>query len=159
MNVEITPQAVSNAVRSQGMEPTVDAESGQVVFYISHEDTKCPVFIRIYPEGQLVQIMLFFPMMMQPESQADTARLLHFFNKELDIPGFGMDESTGVCFFRAMIPVYERKIPAPIFNGYLETIKTVCKNFFSSIGVITTRTMTFEGLMSMVSEKNKLKEN
>lgn len=153
--IEMTSEALLDFYREQGLEATADRETGQVLFNLSYEQTQCPVFVRIYPEGQLLQLMMFFPMMMQPKSQGDTARLLHFFNKELDIPGFGMDETAGVCFFRCMIPTNEQKISKEILRGYLDTLRTVCQNFFSSIGVITTRAMTFEALMEKAQQRLK----
>lgn len=153
--LELTTDALVEFFREQGIEATVEPETGQVIFDVKYEETKCPVFVRIYPEGQLLQLMLFFPMMMQPKSQGDTARLLHFFNKELDIPGFGMDESTGACFFRCMIPSSDHKIVKEVLAGYVNTLRTVCQSFFPSIGIITSRAMTYETLMAKAQQRTK----
>lgn len=153
--IELSTDALVDFFHQQDIEATVEPGTSQVLFNVTYEQTQCPVFVRIYPEGQLLQLMLFFPMMMQPKSQGDTARLLHFFNKELDIPGFGMDEVSGACFFRCMIPSQDKKISKEILTGYINTLRTVCQNFFPSIGIITSRAMTFETLMAKAQTRTK----
>lgn len=155
-SIALNSDALSEVLQEQGIETKIDAETGQVLFNIPYEDkVQCPTFIRVYPGGQLLQMMMFFPMVMKPKTQGDTARLLHFFNRELDIPGFGMDEESGVCFFRCMIPSLDAHLPKQIIIGYLGTLKTVCKSFIAPIGVITSGTSTFEALLSQAKEKSK----
>lgn len=150
--INMTTDALIRFFKEQGIEAAEEPQTGQILFHLIEQETDCPIFVRIYPGSQLLQLMLFFPMAIQPKMEGDTARLLHFFNKELDIPGFGMDEESRVCFFRCMIPVVKQEISKEILLGYLDTLRTVCQNFFSSIGVITSGSMTFEVLMQKAKQ-------
>ena len=62
-----------------------------------------------------------------------------------------MDEDAGVCFFRCVIPCAEKEISEEILLGYLNTCKTVCEQFFASIGVLAaTGNLVFYGFSLLV---------
>lgn len=152
--IPLTLDALQAFLSRQGISSERQVETDQLFFVLIQEKKECPVFIRVFPDGRLLQWMLFFPMKVEPKTRADTARLLHYFNKELDIPGFGMDEDAGVCFFRCVIPCAEKEISEEILLGYLNTCKTVCEQFFASIGVITTGTITFPQLLERAQKQH-----
>ncbi len=48
----------------------------------------------------LIHLSLTFPLSLPEESLLELGRLLHFYNKTLDLPGFGLDEIQRLLFFR-----------------------------------------------------------
>src|SRR5947209_3111552 len=84
----------------EGQNAEIQAETNQLYFPIKVSNREFPVFIRIFEDSGLLQQLVFFPCKIDKKMTPDMARLLHMFNKELDLPGFGMDEVAGVVFFR-----------------------------------------------------------
>jgi hypothetical protein len=83
---------------------------------------------------------------------ADLARLLHLLNKELDVPGFGMDEMAGVVFYRLMLPTPKKKIDADLLLAFLKTVEHVCQMFSTPIEAISTGQMTLDEILAKAQE-------
>ncbi len=92
---------------------------------------------------------------MAPEKVADMGRLLHMFNKELDVPGFGMDELIGVVFFRCMIPSHKHEIQEQIVESYLSTFKTVCHSFSPAVEALAAGAITFDQMLAKAAAAQK----
>ena len=79
--------------------------------------------------------------------------ILHLLNKEMDIPGFGMDEDSKVIFFRISQPLStEGELDTDLMDAYLESIKTVCTTFTPAIINVSQGTMTLEEILQKVKE-------
>ena len=74
-------------------------------------------------------MLVFIPIQLKPDAIHDVSRLLHMLNKEMDLPGFGMDENAGVVFYRLMIPAMNKKIDGDLLLAYLKTANNICELF------------------------------
>lgn len=122
----------------------IQKETEQLVMVFKIENRDFPLFIRIFPGGDLLQLIAFIPCNLKPTAAGDVARLLHLLNKELDIPGFGMDEGANLIFYRAMIPGHEKQIQGQTLKRYVHSIEQILKNFASLIAMIAFGASTFE---------------
>lgn len=122
----------------------IQKETEQLVMVYKIENRDFPLFIRIFPGGDLLQLIAFIPCNLKPTAAGDVARLLHLLNKELDIPGFGMDEGANLIFYRAMIPGHEKQIHEQTLTRYVHSIEQILKNFASLIAMIAFGASTFE---------------
>lgn len=76
------------------------------------------------PEDQVVNhLFVALPFFVKPETFGEVSRFLMLLNKNLDIPGFGLDEETKLVFFRYGIFTYK---------GHQST-----RLLFAMIGMIT----------------------
>lgn len=129
-------------------------ETNQIVIVFKIGEREFPLFIRIFEGGELLQLLAFLPCNIKNSAVADTGRLLHLLNKELDIPGFGMDEASAVVFYRTMIPVQNQKIDEALLDAYLNSIQLVCKSFAPVIAAVAYGSTTFEEVLKKTREQS-----
>lgn len=141
-------------LKSQGIEAELQKETGQLCILLKIADREYPLFIRIYEGGDLLQLLAFLPCNTKPETVADTARLLHLLNKEIDTPGFGMDEDPHVVFYRCMIPVKDKQIDGNIFDSYINATQIVCQSFAPVVAAVAYGAVTFEDVLKKSKEQS-----
>jgi len=141
-------------LRSQGIDAELQAETNQLCIVFKIAEREYPLFIRIYEGGELLQLLAFLPCTIQTSTFSETARLLHSLNKELDLPGFGMDEVQEVVFYRIMVPVKEKKLDQNLLISYINAIQVVCQSFAPAIAAIAYGQLTFDEMMKRVKENS-----
>lgn len=139
--------------QKEGYSAEIQAETNQIYFSIKTDTRDFPVFSRTFDESGLLQLLLFFPCTIEAKTVPDMARLLHMFNKELDLPGFGMDELSGVVFFRWMMPALKGDLQEESLKTFLSTLKTVCQTFSPVIEAIAAGAISFETLLEKARQK------
>lgn len=138
--------------QKQGHQAEIQAETNQIYFPLKTEKKEFPVFSRVFEEGGLLQLLVFFPCAIEGKTIPDMARLLHMFNKELDLPGFGMDEISGVVFFRWMIPCQNQQAPEALLTAFLATLQTVCQTFSPVVEAVAAGAVTFDTLLEKAKQ-------
>ena len=113
------------------------------------------MFVRLLPGETLVQVLVFFPCNLKPETASGTGRLLHLLNKDLDLPGFGMDEEAKVVFYRLMVPIKDKKLDKELLHAFLDTCQLVCKTFVNAIVGVAYGSITFEQILEKAKEQLK----
>jgi hypothetical protein len=130
-----------------------------VVYKIQNQDF--PLFIRIYEGTNLLQLLAFMPTNVKPSARPDLARLLHLLNKEMDIPGFGMDETAvaegqgGVAFYRIIIPTMEAKVDELLLDTFIGSIQSISEAFFPVIATVANGMATYEDVLKKANEAPK----
>lgn len=132
---------------SQGIEATFQKETDQLYILFKIGDREFPLFLRIYEGGELLQLLAFLPCNTKSTTLADTARLLHLLNKEIDVPGFGMDEGPQVIFYRCMIPAKDKQLDEKILDSYISATHTACQSFAPVIAAVAYGALTFEEVL------------
>ena len=145
---EIQDHLKTNKIDSQ-----IQKESDQLLAGLKIEEKEFPIFVRIYERGDLYQVLAFFPSKIRSSKLTSVARLLHFFNRELDMPGFGMDEPSRVVFFRSMIPSPNKMFDPILFNAHFHATVMACQTFAKTIDDIATGKVEYDELMSKVYPK------
>ena len=102
-------------------EADIQSETQQVYTILKISQKEYPLFLRVFDDGHLLQMLAFIPCQLERNVVPDMARLLHLLNKELDVPGFGMDEMAGVVFYRLMLPTPSKKIDGELLLAFLKT--------------------------------------
>ncbi|GAB4229841.1 MAG: YbjN domain-containing protein [Chlamydiales bacterium] len=150
--MELSLENFKKLLLQRELHPEIQRETQQVFAMMPIEGRDYPLFVRIFEESGLVQCIAFFPFEIKKQTFPDVARLLHLFNKELDIPGFGLDEESKVLFFRCMIPSNKGKIEEDLFLAYLNTIHLACSSFTKPIEAVAAGAATFEELIEKVNK-------
>lgn len=133
--------------------PLLEKESGLTYINVSANNQELPLFFVIRNEGEVLQLICYFPYQLLDVSA--TARLLHLLNRDLDIPGFGMDEEQGLVFYRLVIPCFEKKIDGLLLRIYIDTIKVVCDSFSHAIGLISSGNVNLDTLKQQIKQEEK----
>lgn len=142
-------------LRSEGIEAEIQKETNQLCILYKIADREYPLFIRIYEGGELLQLLAFLPCNTTPSTRADTARLLHLVNKEIDIPGFGMDEDSEVVFYRCMIPAKGKLLNEKILDAFMSASQVVCQSFAAVVAGVAYGAVTFDEVIKKSKEHNQ----
>lgn len=151
--ITMTLDNIYRHLEKKGFHPTKQEETQQVYCLLSIAGKEYPLFFRIYEASHLLQLLAFIPSPLTKEIAGDMARLLHLLNKELDLPGFGMDELAGVIFYRVMIPIPQNKLEESVLDAFLNTFNQVCSTFSVPIQAIGSGAASLDDLLSKASEK------
>jgi hypothetical protein len=177
--INMTPDAILAFMRKNKYEADIQSDTQQVYTIFKINQKEYPLFLRIFDDGHLLQLLVFIPCHLEPnepfalgqesksqtsestenKSQkavvADLARLLHLLNKELDVPGFGMDEMAGVVFYRLMLPTPKKKIECELLLAFLKTVEHVCQMFSTPIEAVSSGQMTLDQILAKAKEMEK----
>ncbi len=175
--INVTIDSLLQFMRTNKYEAEIQQDTQQIYTIFKIDQKEYPLFLRVFDEGHLLQLLVFIPshlesteqfvlgkkrdesetsLLPQSEKQksviADLARLLHLFNKELDMPGFGMDEMAGVVFYRLMIPTPNINIESDLLLAFFKTIEHICQMFSKPIEAISSGQMTLDQVLAKAQE-------
>lgn len=153
--IALNNDAVIAFLKEKGLKAVLQPETDQVLVVLKVLSTEYPLFIRILTDGPVLQLLVFLPSPLKEETLAEISRLLHLLNKEMDIPGFGMDESSGVIFYRISIPALNKKIDTTLLETYINSIEVICRSFTPVIHNVSQGTMTFAAVQQKSLEAHK----
>lgn len=142
-------------LKKKGFNAEHQTETDQLSVILNIDGADFPLFIRILPQGPVLQLLVFIPCKLQKRTIPDIARLLHLLNKEMDVPGFGLDELANVLFYRVTIPALNNKIDMTLFDTYVSSIQMICRSFTPVITNVSIGTMTFDSVMEKAKESHK----
>lgn len=150
---EITLEEIKKRLQEKQLDSKIQSETNQVYAILSIDNREFPLFARIYQGRNLLQLIAFFPTQPLQKTIPDLARMLHVFNKELDIPGFGIDELSRIVYFRCMIPTPKAKLDPNVFDSFYGSIVSACKTFAQSVDAVGSGAISFEDLLKKAQEK------
>ncbi|MFN0065633.1 MAG: YbjN domain-containing protein [Chlamydiales bacterium] len=133
MSFSLDPAGLDAFLKKHGLEPQIEAESGQLYISRVHEGQEIYTFMTIAHAATLFQIMTYFPIALQKTSLNDTARLLHLFNRDVDMPGFCIDEKLGLIFYRSVLPSFNKTLEERVVMTYLGAHKGILETFFTPV--------------------------
>lgn len=130
-------------------------ETGQLYKLITAGHMSFPFFIRLYEHNQLLQLIAFMPFPLSEGHEGDVARLLHFINKDIDMPGFGLDETNKIIFYRLMLPIHKLHLEEDTLDQLMNIFPNVCQTFSPPIMAVA---QGKESLKTVLKTLNKLKQ-
>jgi hypothetical protein len=150
--INLTLESLLNFMRQQNFEAEIQTETQQVYTVLKIAQKEYPLFLRVYDDGHLLQLLAFIPCPVAAETVSDMARLLHLLNKELDVPGFGMDEVVGAVFYRLMLPTPKKKIDKELLLAFIKTVEHVCEMFATPIEAVGYGQVTLDDILKKVKD-------
>lgn len=152
--VPVTDQEIQKLLNEAGLNAQIDAKSNQVTANISSEGKEYPLFCRKLADGELIQLIAFVPVTIEQKGLIELSRFLHMANKELDMPGFCVDEQSETVFYRVVIPTLGKKIDPTVLATYVKTIQNVCDTFGTIVIALAIGAMTMDEIMAMSKKKS-----
>lgn len=153
--IPLNLSAIQKHLKEKQFDPSEQPETNQIYLIFDLHAQKFPLFIRVIEDSGLLQMLAFMPFNINPNAANDTARFLHLLNKELDVPGFGMDESAHLIFYRVMIPASKGEIDPDIIDAFVVSMKSVCETFFPAIAAVGQGAATYEEVFKKMKEANE----
>lgn len=145
--MKINEHNLLQVLKKLNWNPQVQRDTNQVYVTFFHEKREFPIFVRQIHDGELLQLLAFIPITFKESMEADLSRFLHMVNKELDMPGFCIDETTKTIFYRLIIPTFKKELNEEVLEAYLNTIQVVCKSFNTIIEALAVGAMSFIEVM------------
>lgn len=152
MMVALTLQALQEHLKVMKLEPQLQKETNQLIIIYKVGGVDFPLFFRIFEGGELLQMITFIPCNVKASAVSDLARLLHLLNKEVDLPGFGMDEKAGIVYYRFMLPALRGQVEGEILETVIDTIKKISETFSNVIAAVAVGAASFEDVMKKASQ-------
>jgi len=150
--MKVNEESFLELLKEMGYEPELQKETNQIYCLVKHDKREYPLFIRFVHEGDLIQLLTFIPCSVKAEHNGDVSRFLHIVNKELDVPGFCLDEISTTVFYRLMVPTSKKEIQKDILEALLNTSKTVCTTFSPAIEAMAMGMMSLEDVLKKAKE-------
>ncbi len=152
--IPLTSNQLIQLLKKEGFAPEFQEESQQIAVTYKSSEREFPMFFRI-AEGPVLQIVTFLPVGFTKETVADTARLLHLINKEVDLPGFGIDETSQTVFYRSVIPCLSKKFDPELVRAYLTALKVLSDNFLNAVNAVAQGAITFDQAVEKATKTNQ----
>jgi hypothetical protein len=147
MNMKVNEHNLLQTLKNLEYEAKVQEETNQIYIKFVHEKREFPLFIRTLHEGELLQLLTFVPCTINPSKMNDVSRLLHMLNKELDVPGFCLDEGSKTIFYRLVLPTLKKEFSPEGLEAYLNTSQVVCKSFGTVIEALAVGAVELEEIL------------
>jgi hypothetical protein len=87
-------------------------------------------------QNHTLSLILFMPCSMRPKAPVEVARLLHLLNKEIDLPGFGMDETANVIFYRYVLLLPAQEIDGTLLKTVIDSLARLGPSFYPLISSV-----------------------
>ncbi len=148
MNFDLNQNNLLKYLNELKLKPILQKQTNQIYIEMKILNSDVPVFFDIRSENAFLHTIAYLPYQLQKKTLHEAARMLHHLNRELDMPGFGMDEQEKLMFYRCMIPCLNKKIDEQLLNVYLSTTRVACETFMQGISSIVTGGLTVDEMFS-----------
>lgn len=148
--LNFTLDAIRDHLKTRDFVLQYQPETDQLFTNLKYQNVEFPFFLRIYEGNELLQLIAFMPFPYIAEYSGELARLLHYINKEIDLPGYGMDEKNNIIFYRIMLPVIDQQLNEKQLDLILETIPSVCQAFAEPIILVGQGKETFASAVKKI---------
>lgn len=142
-------EKIAEFLKQEQVDAKLQGLTNQLCIVFKREGREFPLFIKASEKDKILQLILFLPCTIQSGQAAEVGRLLHLLNKEIDLPGFGMDEAAKVIFYRVVLPLPEGEISAHLLKSLLISLPELGHTFLPTISS-TASGMKFETMVDNV---------
>ena len=105
------------------------------------------------PRFARVQFEVALPFEVKETASADTASLLAFLNRMLELPGYEFDEVNGKVYYRYVLLTEQSKLDKSLIMGITGVIRFLLELFTDSIERIAEEKNTFNELLEQMLER------
>jgi hypothetical protein len=151
MHFKVSNTQLQNFLTKCRYQPQFQQETGQIYLLQQHSGIELASFLRILDDGKLLQVITFIPVKIRSETVNDLGRILHKINRDLDFPGFCMDESTKLVFYRIVMPCLHQQCDGDLLEAHLKAIPKICASFYPLIETIASGSKTYDELISQLA--------
>lgn len=144
--MELNVKNLEKIVKKLADKVSFQKETGQLVATFKANLIEYPVFLKTIQENTLLQIIMFLPCKPVEKTLGDTLKLLNFFNREIDLPGFCYDDASQLIFYRISLPAFDQKMPETII---IEKIFAILPNIAATFVPLTQ--LVCEGIKNYAS--------
>lgn len=145
--MKVNEHNLLETLKTLNFDAKVQPETNQIFLSFEHEGHEFPIFIRPLHDGELIQLLTFIPCSINDDKMLDVSRFLHMLNKELDVPGFCLDEQSKTVFFRVVLPTLKKEFQPESFEALLNTSQVICKSFGTVIEALAIGALSLDEIL------------
>ncbi len=153
--IPLNADSLQKFLKALNKEAHIQTETGQVYYLQKISGADFPIFLRPNEENKQLQIVLFIPTNIESGAEADLARLLLYINKEIDLPGFGMDEGANIVFYRQVLPSLDLTLSEDTVSSYLKGMEVITEMFAGVILNVAAKKVTFNQVMRKIQSQSQ----
>lgn len=131
-------------------------QTGQLYASFTIEGQEYPFFARILEGNTLLQLIVFIPVQWISHYTPEVAQLLHLLNKEVELPGFGMDDNMRLPFFRYIFIAKEGVFDAELLSAIVEAMETACTTFTPVIKQVAEGQLSYREVVKLARDQGLL---
>ncbi len=132
--MELSPDALMQLLSRGKDKPVFQKNTGQVYIETTIQGKKIPIFFGILGDGYLLQMISYLPFQLKEERLGDIALLLHRLNKEIDLPGYGMDEENKLIYYRVVVYCDEKELNEKTLDIYVKSSQFASAALIEALG-------------------------
>lgn len=149
----LSREAIHDVLKKQDFAHVeLDKDTDQVSVIIKIENIEFPLFLKVLGQGELLQLLMFIPTRFKEDTVEGLARMLHSVNREVDFPGFGIEETSQTIFYRTVTPCLTKEISEELLLTLVRGAKVACQSFTPAIVAVASGELTFEELIKRLEE-------
>lgn len=133
MTISLTNDSLLDYLQQKNFDAQIQRETQQLSAHLSVGRESYPFFVKIDSNSGILQLLVFIPYALQTSAAPDISRLLHYCNKEIDLPGFGIDELANAVFYRCVLVGKKGEVSTELLDRLLVAIPKLCETFFPLI--------------------------
>lgn len=150
--LKLTLQNVLTYLNEKKLDAQLQKETQQIYVLFNIDNVQFPLFLRVDENSKILQLFMFMPCALEPKAVNDTARILHLLNKEIDIPGFGMEEKAAVIFYRWVIPTLTGEIDEKMLDSFLIAIPQISRVCFPIVAAVASGNTRYDAVSGKIKE-------
>ena len=147
MTIKLNQDELIKLLNKFQLEPTLQSETDQIYIVMKIADQEVPIFLGIRSEETLLQSVAYIPYQLEEKALNEVSRVLHILNRELDVPGFGLDEQQKLMFYRCVILCPDHELDEKILELYLATTRIAVESFMGAISMVASGKQTVDDFL------------
>jgi hypothetical protein len=151
----VTLENIQQILSDEGLDVSKQVETDQLYIIFKILEREFPLFIKLSHSGELVQLLMFIPAPLVSQNIPATARLMHVLNKQIDLPGFCIDEDSQVMFYRLMLPAYDQKLDRKLLMMYVNATRSACEAFAALVQGVNQGAISLETVFKQMHQHDK----
>ena len=148
MSDKLSQNLLLKVLREKNLQPIHQAQTDQIYIVMMIAQHEVPVFFGIRSNDTLLQTLAYIPYDLNPKTLPEVARLMHIINREVDMPGFGIDEAQKLMFYRCVIPCVNGVLDTRLVELYLAATSVALETFMKAITIVASGGATVDSLMT-----------
>ncbi len=142
--MKLSEYEILRFLKAEGHDVQTDAETQQHYFMFSLANLEVPFFVKVDKDNILLQLVSYLPFQVAKDGAPTLARALHVFNRQMEVPGFGMEETEGTVFYRLVYPCPSKQIDEATTRLLIHAAALAIETFLLTLKAMEEQEITME---------------
>ena len=162
MTIESLQQTLTEAEIECTLEPSQRYSGGRLLVFLSGDRKKRERSLEMTMQEQIlgskqidipyhrIQFETALPFTFSDKSSPEVSSFLHFLNRQLELPGFEMDEGNRLILYRYVLLSSEDRLQPDLLKGIIGSISLMLDLFGEAIEKVAVEETTFNEILEKI---------